>query len=143
MFKATLLLALAFLLPSANAQAPVASYTPDTGVLTSTTTIEAFVHEKATESHLQGLYETLKYESQGWKNQQSTIPHAGGPNGLEDSWGVCQIHLPDHPDITKEEALDPVFCVNWTIEQFKKGHADWWTGYRLYETGKLDDAAGN
>lgn len=80
------------------------------------------------------LYETLKCESIGWKNGQSKIPHKGGPNGYEDSWGVAQIHLPAHKDITKEEALDPVFAVDWAASEFAAGRAYEWTCYRdLYE----------
>lgn len=32
------------------------------------------------------------------------------------SYGAFQIHLPSHPDITKEQAYDFEFSVRWTIE---------------------------
>jgi len=74
--------------------------------------------------------ETLSGESMAFTwNDQSLIP-ANGPNGREDSWGVCQIHLPSHPNISKEEALNPYFCMRWTAEQFRQGNAHMWTVYR-------------
>lgn len=47
------------------------------------------------------------------------------------SWGACQIHLPDHTDITKEDAMNPDFCLDWTANQIKQGRARMWTQYRL------------
>jgi len=100
--------------------------------LTSTTTIEAYVRAQADESGLgDPFYKTLEYESAGWQNGQSKVPDAGGPNGYEDSWGVCQYHLPSNPKITREMALDVEFCVQETIREFKAGHQKRWTAYRL------------
>lgn len=85
------------------------------------------------------LYGTLEYESDGFRDItiQSQVPSATGPNGKEDSWGICQIHLPDHPEITREEAQDPAFCIPWTAEQFAAGHAAQWTAWRiLYGKGR-------
>jgi len=62
-------------------------------------------------------------------NDQSLIK-ADGPNGREDSWGICQIHLPSHPTITKEQALDPAWCIEWSAKQFRDGNATMWTVYR-------------
>lgn len=47
------------------------------------------------------------------------------------SFGVCQIFLPSHPEITKEMAKDPHFCIRFTIENIMKGQGRMWTGYRL------------
>lgn len=34
-------------------------------------------------------------------------------NGVrEPSFGIAQIHLPSHPDVTKEQALDEEFSIN-------------------------------
>lgn len=80
--------------------------------------------------------ETLEDESDGWQNIQSNVPDSSGPNGLEDSWGICQIHLPDHPDITKEQALDPAFCIPWAAEQWNAGRYRQWHSYeKLLEKG--------
>lgn len=46
------------------------------------------------------------------------------------SFGVAQIHLPAHTEISKAEALDPLWSINWAAEQFAAGHANEWTCYR-------------
>lgn len=43
------------------------------------------------------------------------------------SFGLSQIHLPAHPDITKAEALDPIFSMNYMAQEFAKGKANLWT----------------
>ena len=67
---------------------------------------------------------TLKCES-NFYSIQSRIPKKGAPNGREDSWGVAQIHLPAHPSVTREQALDPYFAINWAAEKFKKNPRIW------------------
>lgn len=54
--------------------------------------------------------------------QQSTFPDPKGPNGREDSWGLTQINLPSHPNITKAEAEDPVFSFTLMAQNFADGH---------------------
>lgn len=49
----------------------------------------------------------------------------------EDSWGGWQIHLPDHPDISKQEAQDFEWATNWAAEEWVAGRAHEWTCYRL------------
>lgn len=71
------------------------------------------------------LYSTLKCESK-------LNPKAIGDHGK--SFGVAQIHLPSHPTITKKQALDPVFAVNWSAKMFSQGKANLWSCYRaLYD----------
>lgn len=65
--------------------------------------------------------QTLKCES-------SLNPRAIGDHG--NSYGIAQIHLPSHKDITKEEALDPEFAIGWTAYQFSLGNHNQWTCYR-------------
>lgn len=81
------------------------------------------------------MYNTLKLESDGWQNGQSQVLSAKGPNGHEDSWGVCQIHLPAHKEITREQALDWHWCIDWTAQEFNAGNAHHWTEYRLLYGG--------
>lgn len=76
------------------------------------------------------MFETIRHESAGFQNIQSKFPSATGPNGREDSWGVCQIHLPSHPTVSREMALDPAFCVPWMAEKFAKGEQSLWTAWR-------------
>ena len=42
-------------------------------------------------------------------------------NGVrEDSWGLVQIHLPSHPTVTKEQALDPEFAIEFLAKNLGK-----------------------
>jgi hypothetical protein len=79
------------------------------------------------------FYKTMECESAGWQNIQSMVPDAAGPNGREDSWGVVQIHLPDHREITKAQALDAAWALDWAANAFKRGEAGMWTCYRSQE----------
>lgn len=88
------------------------------------------------------LYDTIQGESFGSTTLQSyaryTIDHPewGVKKGdRELSFGLCQIHLPAHPDISKAQANDPDFCLEWMAKQFSKGAvrdgACMWTVYAL------------
>lgn len=73
---------------------------------------------------------TIKCESQ-YRNVQSNIIYEGE---REDSWGIVQIHLPSHKDITKEQTLDPYFAVRYMASEFSTGNASQWSCYRkLYK----------
>ena len=69
---------------------------------------------------------TLECEA-SFRNVQSGHPNHNGPNGREDSWGVVQIHLPSHLDITREQALQPFWSLNWMAEQWVKGNKRIWS----------------
>jgi len=130
-----LVLSIGILIPLAHAEAPTSPHTPPTGVLTTKIDIEAYVRKEALKSGLIGLYETLRYESAGWQNIQSMVKDPTGPNGKEDSWGICQLHAPSNPTITMAQAMDVEFCVQYTISEFEAGRANRWTGYRLFMSG--------
>jgi hypothetical protein len=59
--------------------------------------------------------------------------HAGNvPKGYkvgdyEQSYGLVQIHLPAHPHITKEQATDPEFAIDFLARNVAKGKANMWT----------------
>lgn len=55
-------------------------------------------------------------------------PNAIGDGGK--SFGLSQIYNPAHPTITKEQALDPEFALNFMGENIKKGRGPMWTCYR-------------
>lgn len=74
------------------------------------------------------LYGTLYAESH-FENVQSDVIAADGAR--EESYGVCQINLPSHPEVSKDEAMDPAFCIEWTAAQFAAGNASMWTEWRL------------
>lgn len=71
--------------------------------------------------------ETARCES-GFVPQQSKVINKKGQR--EDSWGIFQIHLPDHPDVSREEAMDIEFATKWSAEQFKKGYPNLWSCYK-------------
>lgn len=96
-------------------------------VVYSTTTAEDIITSYAIHygTLAQPVIDTLKCESNFNQN-------AVGDYGT--SFGIAQIHLSAHPDITKAEALDPLWSINWTVKQFSEGHASLWSCYnRLYK----------
>jgi hypothetical protein len=56
-------------------------------------------------------------------------PKAIGDKGT--SFGLSQIHLPAHPTITKEQALNPDFAVQFMAKSFAQGKERMWTCWRL------------
>lgn len=67
------------------------------------------------------MYETIKCES-------AFDPKTVGPYG---ELGVAQIYLKYHPDVTKEQAVDPDFSVRWMAKSWSQGHKSWWVCYNL------------
>jgi soluble lytic murein transglycosylase-like protein len=64
--------------------------------------------------------------------ESSFNPNAVGDNGH--SYGLAQINLPAHPEVSKEQATDPNFALGWMANQWEQGRQDEWTCYRnLYE----------
>lgn len=45
-------------------------------------------------------------------------------------YGIAQIHLKSHPDITREQAEDPYFALNWAAQEWQAGRAHEWSCYR-------------
>lgn len=52
-------------------------------------------------------------------------------DGQWNSFGLSQIHLPDHPNVSKEQATDPHFAIEFMAKNLKNGRGKMWTGYRL------------
>mgnify|MGYP001562057334 CR=1 FL=1 len=118
--------------PEAPSSTPMISKEALESAPLSTTTIERMVKNAQQKYNLDdSFYRTLRCESAGFKNIQSQVQSATGPGGKEDSWGVAQIYLPAHQTITRAEALNPHFAVEWAAEQFAAGKAYLWTCYRL------------
>lgn len=44
--------------------------------------------------------------------------------------GIAQIYRKYHPEVSKGEALDPDWSIQWMAKQFSLGHQDWWSCYR-------------
>jgi hypothetical protein len=63
----------------------------------------------------------LKYS----EGQIARNPDWGVVGEREKSFGPAQIHLPAHPEITKEQASDPDFALNFMAEHLSKGQDKW------------------
>ena len=82
------------------------------------------------------MMQTLKNENKTFQfHKQSELRYKKGnrwkfPEGTrEKSFGIAQIHLPDHPDVSYQEATDPAFAVEFMAKAFAKGKQGWWMGY--------------
>lgn len=117
-----LLLALLHLPPSPSFTAPQQVEAPPIlSVSTSSVATEIRLVQKE-----HGLSEAF-YKTAVCESHLDT--YAVGDQGT--SFGVWQIHLPAHPDITKAEATDYVWATEWAAHQFLEGHAKEWTCYRI------------
>lgn len=77
------------------------------------------------------FFNTLQCESQGFQNIQSKVPNANGPGGYENSWGVAQIDLDYHPEVTRQEALNVEFSIRWAARAFAAGQAHLWACWAI------------
>ena len=69
------------------------------------------------------LHRTIKCES----NYKQFAVGDGGT-----SFGLSQIHLPAHPNITKAQAFDKEFAISYMANEMSKGRASQWTCWRMY-----------
>lgn len=82
------------------------------------------------------MMRTLKNENNTFDfDAQSNLKYKKGnrwkfPAGTrEKSYGICQIHLPDHPYVSYDQATNPEFCVEFMAKNFAKGKQRMWMGY--------------
>lgn len=82
------------------------------------------------------MMRTLRNENHTFQfDKQSELKYKQGnrwgfPVGTrEKSYGICQIHLPDNPEITYEQAIDPEYCVEFMAKKFAQGKQRMWMGY--------------
>lgn len=54
----------------------------------------------------------------------------------EQSYGLVQIHLPSHPDITYDQATDVDWSLNWMAKEFSKGNQWMWSCYTKIYGGR-------
>jgi len=67
---------------------------------------------------------TIECESR-FRNVQSSAYK----NGVrEDSWGIAQIHLPSHPEVTVAQALNENFAIEGMAKNFNNPYVTWY-GY--------------
>jgi len=76
----------------------------------------------------------IKYEvSQETITKVIACESGYNPNAIGDggkSFGLVQIHLPSHPTISKEQALNPEFAVDFLGKKLSEGKGNLWTCYR-------------
>lgn len=66
------------------------------------------------------IIKTINCENRGWDRKlQSKIINSKGIR--EDSWGLSQIHLPSHPNVTKEQAQDADFAIEFMAKNLGRG----------------------
>ena len=59
---------------------------------------------------------------------QSQIINSKGEQ--EQSYGLSQIHIPSHPDVTIEQATDPEFAIEFMARAMSNGDSWMWTCWR-------------
>ena len=57
-------------------------------------------------------------------------PQAVGDQGT--SLGIAQIHLPAHPNVTSQEALNPIWSIDWAAQNFAKDPEIWSCYHKLF-----------
>lgn len=75
--------------------------------------------------------DTFDPERQSEYRYKRNNPHWNAQKGTqEQSYGLAMIHLPSHPTITREQAQDADFAIDFIIKRFKQGKQSEWTCYR-------------
>lgn len=77
------------------------------------------------------ILKTIDCETGGTFNPliQSTWINKKGQQ--EESYGLAQIHMPDHPEISRLQAEDPIFSVNYMALQMSRGNYSMWSCFTL------------
>jgi hypothetical protein len=58
------------------------------------------------------------------------VPRGFRVGDREQSFGLVQIHLPAHPQVSKEQALDPEFAINFLAKSLQNGKGGMWSCYK-------------
>lgn len=61
--------------------------------------------------------------------ESSLNPNAIGDEG--ESFGIAQIHLPSHPEITESQALNPSWAIDYMAQKFSEGEVTLWSCWRV------------
>ena len=67
----------------------------------------------------------INHENTSWN--PSLQSYANYRGNREESYGLAQIHLPAHPEITKEQAQNPKFAISWMASEISEGRAWQWS----------------
>ncbi len=85
---------------------------------------KVYYYSKIHNNSAKKIIATIDCENKDWDpNLQSRIINKAGHR--EESYGLSQIFLPAHPDITKEQAQDPDFALNYIAKHL--GRDDHWS----------------
>lgn len=75
------------------------------------------------------MVKIIDCENTDWDTDlQSKVINKKGKR--ERSFGLSQIHLTAHPDITQEQATDPDFALKFMAENLSKGKGKMWSCYK-------------
>jgi len=75
------------------------------------------------------MTDIVRCESGFDQNIQSR--HLRPDGSREQSFGLVQIHLPDHPEVTKGQALDPAFSIEFLARELSLGNGWMWTCFKI------------
>lgn len=70
---------------------------------------------------------TLQCES-SWRPTKQSEFYKNGKR--EESYGIAQINLPMHLDVTYDQATDGAWSIDWAAKQFRAGNQKWWTCWK-------------
>lgn len=75
------------------------------------------------------MISVINCENKEWDTDlQSRIINKNGIR--EESYGLSQINLPSHPNISLEQAIDPDFSLDFMAKNLKAGKGNMWTCYK-------------
>lgn len=64
------------------------------------------------------------------KYSATNVPPGYHVGDREMSFGLVQIHLPAHPSVSYEQAIDPRFSVEFLARNISQGRASMWSCYK-------------
>lgn len=109
-------------------------------IINHATYLEKLVHKYAVKYNVsqQLMVDLIDCENIEWKiDKQSTLRYSKDhPNwkvkkgDRELSYGLSMIHLPSHPKITREQAINPEFALNFMAQNLSVGNAEMWSCYK-------------
>ena len=94
--------------------------------------VQALVDKYSKQYKVSGerMMRTLECENPAFDPYLQSYVKADTYNGRELSFGVAQIHLPSHRELTIEQITDLDFAVEFMAKEFAKGNAKIWSCYR-------------
>jgi hypothetical protein len=99
----------------------------------------SLAHQIAVEANIEPrkFLEVLNCENDAWNPTRQSELHykfSDARRGIvygeqERSYGLAMIHLPDHPEISYEQATDGEWALRWMANEWKEGRASQWSCY--------------